>query len=846
MSAATDAPTSAGRERAALVVGPSSSTPRLVAFVLALLGTAGFCGLLFYNGVQGGTWVDATRVCLGRVVGQSLAVEAVTGDVGLEACRAPIEGTRGWYALGAIALVVLGAAVAAALVPSWVERRRRLKVPGERLAPAVSRVAELAREAGVTPPRVVLGSSRQRDAFTYGMPGAYRVVLPPALAVRPGSPAFDAAVRHEIQHLAHRDVALAWSLRGTAFVLGVLFLPAALVGTGLDPGFLGDVIWRAALLAVVVWLALSAWLRAREHDADLRAARVAGSPDGLVSTLSTLAGRREPPAGRVRAWWGGVRANHPTPAARAEILQHPDRLPVTGLVDGLTLGFTAALTLPLLDLVVGPVLSGRGRIDLLSLVTAVLVGPVVGATLGLGLWHHAALRRTSGRPAAGIPVALGVLVGALAGQAASPAGSGLGGLGGLEHPGTALLLAGGLAGATALLAGLGELWAAHGRSASVARWLLAGVLGAGLVTATLWAASVLQILVDLAGYPITALAALLYLPGTLVALLALVLALAALVGVGRGSGAAAAWRVLGLGAAAGAVGAAAILVFRLTQGPVGGDAAEARFYAYLAMTAVTAAAAGLVVQVLGGPAGAGKALACAMVSAIVTGAGFLALNTGLGGALTASFSWLFLRPALGLTLTLLTGAAFVGVLVGGLWRPARTAPTRTVALVVIAGSALASGGTLVAREHVVPALSSASFAPGPTPGPPSTPQQQILDYYKRNVAPLMASAYGDVLRLTNQTLQDGTSGDAEKADALRRTFLPQLRTLLDQAQTFQGDGPEVVRINGHLVSSLRAEVAAFESEATALETGDAQTFEAARKADVLATQEHQTWTTMLR
>ena len=98
----------------------------------------------------------------------------------------------------------------------------------------------------------------------------------------------------------------------------------------------------------------------------------------------------------------------------------------------------------------------------------------------------------------------------------------------------------------------------------------------------------------------------------------------------------------------------------------------------------------------------------------------------------------------------------------------------------------------------------------------------------------MASAYGDVLRLTNQTLQDGTSGDAEKADALRRTFLPQLRTLLDQAQTFQGDRPEVVRINGHRVSSLRAEVAAFESEATALETGDAQTFEAARKADVLA------------
>jgi len=76
--------------------------------------------------------------------------------------------------------------------------------------------------------------------------------------------------------------------------------------------------------------------------------------------------------------------------------------------------------------------------------------------------------------------------------------------------------------------------------------------------------------------------------------------------------------------------------------------------------------------------------------------------------------------------------------------------------------------------------------------------------------------------------------------------LPQLRTLLDEAQTFRVDGPEVARINGHLVWSLRAEVAALESQAAALGTGDVQAFEAARTADVLATQEHRTWTTMLR
>ena len=743
MTTAADTQACTIADQPEVALGPSSSTPRLVALVLALLSTAGFCGLLIYNGVQGNAWVDATRTCLGRVLGQGLAVQVVTGNAGLDTCRAPIERTRGWYALGAVVAVVLGAVIVAALAPRWVERRRRLKSPGQRLSEAVERVAELAREARVMPPRVELGSSRQRDAFTYGVPGAYRIVLPPALAVRPRTPAFEAAVRHEIQHVAHRDVALAWSLRGTGLVLGVLFLPAVLIGTGRDPGFILDVLWRAVLLTVVIRLALAAWLRAREHDADLRAARSAGSATALVSTLETLAARREPTRGRARTWWAGVIANHPDPLARAEILRRPDRLPVTGLVDGLTLGFTAALTRPLLDLVVGPVLSGRGRIDLLSLVSAALLGPVIGATLGLGLWHHAALRSSSGRSPAGLPVALGVFGGALAGQAASPAGSGLGGFGGLAHPGTALLIASGLAGATLLLAGLGELWAGGRVSASGMRWLLAEVLGAALVTATLWAGSVLQLLSDAAGYGIAALAALLLVPATPVALLALALAVAALVGGALRAGRVAALLVVSLGATAGAVGAVAIVLFRFTQGPARNDgAAEARFYAYLAMTALIAAAVGLTLQVLRGPSGAGEALAAATISALVTTAGFLALNTTLGGALTVSFAWAVARPALGLTLVVLVGTAAIGLMVPRAWRARRPARTGVVALSVVAVSALVAGGALVARAEIVPPVGAPSPAPNP-PGPAPTPT--VLAYYKREVAPLMESAYVGVL-----------------------------------------------------------------------------------------------------
>jgi Zn-dependent protease with chaperone function len=841
MSAIADPATCTIADEPQIALGSSSSTPRLVALVLALLSAAGFCGLLIYNGLQGTAWVDATRICLGRVLGQGLAVQVVTGNAGLDVCRAPVESTRGWYALAAVAAVVLGAIIVAAVAPWWVERRRRLKAPGPRLAGAVDGVEELARKAGVRPPRVVLGSSRQRDAFTYGVPGSYRIVLPPALAIRPRTPAFEAAVGHEVQHIAHGDVALAWSLRGTGLVLAVMFLPALVLGTGRDPGFILDALWRAVLLAVVIRLALAAWLRAREHDADLKAARRAGTASALLSTLETLAPRREPTGGRLRAWWTGALANHPDPRTRVEILRYPDRLPVIGLVDGLTLGFTAVLTLPLVDLVLGPVLSGRGRIDLLSLVTATLVGPVMGASLGLGLWHHAALRSSSGRSPAGIPVALGVLVGGLAGQAASPAGSGLGGLGGLAHPATALLIAGGLAGATLLLAGLGELWAGRRASASGVPSIAAVLLGAALVTATLWAGSVLQLLADAAGYGIAALAAMLLLPETPVALLALVLAGVALVGVAVRFGRGAALRVVALGAAAGAVGALAIVVFRLTQGPASSDAAqEGRFYAYLAMTAITAAAAGLVLQVLRGPGGAGEALAAATVSALVTTAGFLAFNTVLGGTLTATFSWTFARPALGLTLVVLVGTASLGLIAGLVRRPLLPVRAAVVALAVIGVSGLAAGGALAARAQIVPRL-------GTLPSAPNTASTStVLGYYKREIAPLMASGYADVLKVAGQILQNSTISNQEKASALRQTFLPELRSLYAQAQTFQGDGADVARVNVHLAASLRAEISAFESAATAYETGDSQTMQAAQAADRQAKSEFRTWQSMLK
>jgi hypothetical protein len=139
------------------------------------------------------------------------------------------------------------------------------------------------------------------------------------------------------------------------------------------------------------------------------------------------------------------------------------------------------------------------------------------------------------------------------------------------------------------------------------------------------------------------------------ALLALALAAAVLVALGRG-----ALRVAGVGTASGVAGALIIVTYRLMQGPATTDAAlEARFYGYLALTAVSAAVAGGLMQAFGGPRGAGSAVAAAAISAVVTTAGFLALNTALGGALTADFAWSIVRPAVALALVALVAVSLV-------------------------------------------------------------------------------------------------------------------------------------------------------------------------------------------
>ena len=264
----------------------------------------------------------------------------------------------------------------------------------------------IAEEVGVRrAPTLMLGPVGLRDAFTYGTPRHYRVALPPAAAVRwRDARLFDPVMRHELAHLRHHDVPLAWLARSVWWVLAPLLLLPVVVGvaegdTSLLPGYA----WRAVVLAAVVQVVSSALLRSREHDADLRAAQT--DPEAIAGVVG---GAREP-AGR--SPWRRALARHPSPAARLAVLERPERHTRVTFLDGAVTGFLAGLVIPLVVATVTPLLSGTEKVDLAWVAAALVAGPLIAGSVGLGLCRAALVNRLRGATAPVAPVAAGLAAG---------------------------------------------------------------------------------------------------------------------------------------------------------------------------------------------------------------------------------------------------------------------------------------------------------------------------------------------------------------------------------------------------------------------------------------------------
>jgi Zn-dependent protease with chaperone function len=701
----------AARPRPDLLAHPSPTTGRFLLLIGVLLSAGLLVGNMAHNALLGRSWGATTLVCFAEADAAVPLVLDLESQIAhqqvLNACMAPAERRRALTGLGgAAAMAVLGLAVVLA-VPAWIRRRFRLRPAGARLEGAVTRISELAVEAGLRrAPRLLVGPAGQRDAFVFGRPGRYELVLPTALVVRWRNPAlFDPVVRHELAHVRRHDVPLAW-LATAVWVAAVplLVLPVVLDLARWDLSLLVPYLWRAALVLAVVWLVRRQALRSREYDADLHAARQAGDWRGVAAVLDT--------SRPVPSWWRRAISFHPTNAERVRALAEPGRLRGVSLVDGLAAAFLTAVLLPPVLNVLQVAFTGSSLYSWAPHMSAALVGPVAGLAVGVGLWRQAMIDQVTGARTWPGGVVLGVVLGLALGQQVT-----LHSLGVDEEPGSALPLAVLLGAAAVLLsAGTGRLWAdAAARLPGGRRsWWIGFVVNAFLFGIALWALQWLPAQVEvvrvsgLSGGDVAILFGRLVGPVVYVAAVPVLVAVAAL--VWRRSprpmptwlveGPAPPWSwaarrpgllaVLLAGAVPGVFAAAAVLVHRLSFGSPVDDADRVnRYLIWLTVGTLAALTVSFVTVVLLPRSGPAVGLVTGVTTAVVAALGTLAANTFLfGNIFDPAFWW---STIVAVTALWMVGYLFILPLALAVW----PAPWRDVPGWVFS-AAVGGAGTFIA------------------------------------------------------------------------------------------------------------------------------------------------------
>ncbi len=818
---------------------PSPTTARYVVFAVAMLASGLFVGNYVHGMTMGDSWSRTVAVCGARygVTGSVAAV--MEQQPAFVECTADAERTRVAVTVGGAVAVAVGGLLLMFVVPRVVERRRRLRPFPDALSGASHRFAELAERAGASGRvRPMIGPATQRDAFSYGAPRRYRTALPPAVAVRFRDAAtFDPVVGHELAHVAHGDVTLAWLTRLVWWTLApLLLLPVAVGVLEGDLSLVRSYWWRAGLLGLAVALLSSQLLRTREYGADLRAARLAGAVDPLVRLL-----RRAPAAGATsgdaRAVVRRVFAKHPTGDERVAVLQEPVRVTRSGFADGLAGAFLSALALPLLVSTTSPLFALAGRSDLAYAAAAVLVGPILAGAVGLGVWRAALYPRASGRSAPPVGTALGVGVGVLLGQAVSLQQAGLGSVTGTSRP-VWLLVSGVLAaGAVVVTSGLAHVWADLSPRLGSARgaWVPALVLSSVVFTSMLWSSTLFQSTVDLGGWPLARAA----LPGLLSpwAMVAVVAVLAVSVGFAllrrpRGAPPMPGWLVesqppdawpppaepvpplasVALAAVVAGLGGAAVVVgYRVVAGASTSDTVTYERYLAYQWVAGVAAAAALVVAVAAWPRrGPGAALVAGPVAGLLTMAGFLGLNVAVGGTVDRLLVTQFARPALvlGFYATLLTALPAVLVSEGVRRANGRAALPVWVALGTAVPVVVAAGaGVLAFRSEMVSLeVPDSAFGDLVSPGDDTAEALQVeFGEYLRTVVPRISGGVRSAAAEAQRILADPTADDRVRADAMAERVVEPLERLTEEMAGYRTGAPELTALHREAVEALRLE-----------------------------------------
>jgi len=164
-------------------------------------------------------------------------------------------------------------------------------------APDLYRLVErLSERAGIPVPRLYVVPGEQPNAFATGRDPAHAAVAVTAgLLHLLDTEEVEGVLAHEIAHIKHRDtltMTVVATIAGAVMLLADMARWAMIFGGARSDDREGNhplvylfIMIVAPIAAMLIQLAIS---RAREYEADATGAKLAGSPDGLISALRKL------------------------------------------------------------------------------------------------------------------------------------------------------------------------------------------------------------------------------------------------------------------------------------------------------------------------------------------------------------------------------------------------------------------------------------------------------------------------------------------------------------------------------------------------------------------------------
>jgi Zn-dependent protease with chaperone function len=314
-----------------------------------------------------------------------------------------------WMLAGTAGLLVVAAALMLA-APLWITRRRKLRRLTEADAPAVvERVAELAREQELDPPRIFWNPlDTSSGGLAFGHPGRYSVAIGGGLVVKHTTdrPAFDAVLRHELAHIRNRDVGITYFTLAVWYAFLLVALLPFLITIVDQSDLLTSVTWRTAALAALVFLTRNAVLRSREVYADVRASVPDGPGGALRRVLEAL------PSGSA-SLLARLRGVHPLPAQRLAVLEDTRPLFPLGAIAAFAAGLAATIAY---DSVVQLLSTYVDEPFDLRFVAGLVLVPLAAGVVGVAIWReafaaHAAARQPDSPWIDALAFAAGFLLG---------------------------------------------------------------------------------------------------------------------------------------------------------------------------------------------------------------------------------------------------------------------------------------------------------------------------------------------------------------------------------------------------------------------------------------------------